>query len=188
MRAVQVVERILQGYGMACAASPPGEPPCVYSNHVSFKSSTIRKIQQISCNYTEHAVHTTSRPRAAEAALAAGDDPIQYPAADSAGAATAAAAAAGRSRRHSAGSEPLQQLRQLALAPLPTSSPAAAAHHPSPAKGRGKAAGKAGKKGRGTKRKSSASAPDAAPAAGGCERGMLVVILDELDSLLIGGC
>ncbi|KAL4426243.1 hypothetical protein ABPG77_009858 [Micractinium sp. CCAP 211/92] len=140
----QVVERILQGYGMACAASPP------------------------------------------EAALAAGDDPIQYPAADSAGTATAAAAAAGRSRRHSAGSEPLQQLRQLALAPLPTSSPAAAAHHPSPAKGRGKAAGKAGKKGRGTKRKSSASAPDAAPAAGGCERGMLVVILDELDSLLIG--
>lgn len=116
--------------------------------------------------------------------MADGADPIQYPAADSAAAAAAAAAAsaAGHSRRRSAGSEPLQRLRRLALAPLP----AGAAAEPALAKGGGKAAARGGGRGRSTKRKGGPAAQGGAPAAGACERGMLVVILDELDSLLTG--
>ncbi|PRW05904.1 Cell division control 6 [Chlorella sorokiniana] len=109
-----------------------------------------------------------------EAAMAAGEDPIVYPAAEG-----ASAAASSKTRRRSA-SDPLQQLQRLVLLPLPGAAGAAA----KPAAGR-RGSGKKSA-GRGQKRKSAGSGAAAAGAAAAGERGWLVVILDELDSLLSG--
>lgn len=100
-----------------------------------------------------------------------------YPAAEG----TAAAAASSKTRRRSA-SDPLQQLQRLALAPLPGATGQAA----EPAAGRRGSGRKSA--GRGQKRKSAGGGGGAATkAAGAGERGWMVVILDELDSLLTGG-
>jgi hypothetical protein len=115
--------------------------------------------------------------RPAEAAEAAEEDTLVFPAADPSGAAAAAASAAaagGAKTRRQSDSHPLAQLERLVLSPM---LPAAAA------KGKGRAS-----KGKGQKRKSGGTPAGAAAAAssagGGSGRGMLVVILDELDSLL----
>jgi hypothetical protein len=127
----------------------------------------------------------------AEAVAAAGQDTIVYPTAAEAGGGGVAA-----SRRKSDG-DLLKQLRQLSQAPMPpaavplTAAAPAAAFPPAKAKAKAR---------RGTKRRSStggrggaAAAAEAAAAvsdgcaSAGCARGMLVVVLDELDALLSGG-
>ncbi|PSC67141.1 cell division control 6-like protein [Micractinium conductrix] len=148
----QVVERILLGWQMACAAQHP------------------------------------------ESLLAAGEDSILYPAAAEGGAAGAARGGTAGIRRRSLEDDPLAALQRVVLAPMPPSSAAGAAGGTAGAEEKGAEEKPARARGRkGSKRKSGGGAAKRGAAkkggggggAGG-SRGMLVVVLDELDSLLVG--
>jgi hypothetical protein len=122
--------------------------------------------------------------------MAAGLDPIQYPSEAAAGNAEGGGDGPGvgkqRARRRSGGGDPLLRLRRLALSPVADVD--AVGGEPTPAAGPAK--GKGGKGGKGKargKRKSRGSQPEAGTgSAGAGRRGMLVVVLDELDMLLAG--
>lgn len=175
---LQVVERILLGWQLACAAPHPGARAAQLSGRLVPADGHLQPLVWLphlaGWNRTQPAsarlLYASTPCTPTEAALAAGQDPIVYPAAGEGGAAAAATSKRG-------GDEPLAQLQKLALAPL-----GGAAAHPDdgakPAAKRGRRSSGAGK------RKSAGVA--AAAGAGSCQRGMLVVILDELDALLAG--
>ncbi|KAL4853006.1 Cell division control protein 6 [Chlorella vulgaris] len=173
------------GGAAAAAVLVPAPPPALLSINCMSITDPHQVAERILLGYAQ----ACAAPHP-EAVAAAGQDTIVYPTAAEAGGGGVAA-----SRRKSDG-DLLKQLRQLSQAPMPPAAvPVAAAAHAAaspPAKAHAKAR-------RGTKRKSSlagrggaAAAAEAAAAASdgcasaGCARGMLVVVLDELDALLSG--
>eukprot|EP00887_Chlorella_sp_A99_P007089 scaffold2.g7089.t1 len=153
----------------AAAAAPVEPPPALISINCMSLTDPQQAVERILQGYEQSCA--TPHPAAA---AAAGQDLLARPASAGEGGAPGAAA---RRRAGSGGASPLEQLTRLVMAPLPV----AAAPEAAARKGRGrKRSAPAGKRGR-------VGGDGGAGAAGdGVSRGMLVVILDELDSLLSG--
>ncbi|KAI3427369.1 hypothetical protein D9Q98_010285 [Chlorella vulgaris] len=173
------------GGAAAAAVLVPAPPPALLSINCMSITDPHQVAERILLGYAQ----ACAAPHP-EAVAAAGQDTIVYPTAAEAGGGGVAA-----SRRKSDG-DLLKQLRHLSQAPMPPAAVPVTAAAPAAASPPAKAKAKAR---RGTKRKSStggrggaAAAAEAAAlvsdgcASAGCARGMLVVVLDELDALLSG--